>query len=168
MVSVTRGRIVAAAFSVIAIAGGVALARGANSTAYRLVPGYDLPTKIDEVGASLNSFPSGLITSQYIDANTAVANAAKAAGHLATSTNPLSVQLVLYTSGHANVDADGVEQPAVHDRPAWIVRFTGTPQPIYGPMGQDGQAVDPGVVATELNVVIDAASGAVIEMFSYR
>jgi hypothetical protein len=49
----------------------------------------------------------------------------------------------------------------IQDRLVWLVRFTGTPQPVYGPR-------QPKNIATELNVLIDARSGEVLEAFSYR
>jgi hypothetical protein len=61
------------------------------------------------------------------------------------------------------LQADGTIKLDYVDRLVWIVRFTGTPQPVYGPRGSNH-----GPFATELNVVVDAMTGQVLEMFSYR
>jgi hypothetical protein len=88
----------------------------------------------------------------------AIARAIGDAGGLADPNKPYSIQLTRLTDEHYGPDAG---PPIVNDRLVWLVRFTGTPQPVYGPR-------QPKQPATELNVVIDAATGAVLESFSYR
>jgi hypothetical protein len=129
----------------------------------QIVPGYDLPAIIDEVGAKLEPPPQGA-DGAALPRLKAIDLAAAAAGGLADRENPLSAQLIRYTNmNRGTVDGAGVSVPDVRERLVWLVRFTGTPQPLYGPPGAVA-----GPPASELNVVLDAVSGDVIEMFSYR
>jgi len=106
-----------------------------------------------------------------ISATEAVRLAAAAAGGLADAAKPHSVQLAVVTNDdYGPTDERGVVvQKLIDHRLCWVVRFTGTEQPVYGGLGPDGvpMAAD-AVAATELNVVIDARSGDLVEMFSFQ
>lgn len=106
-----------------------------------------------------------------ISPDEAVRLAAAAAGGLADAAKPHSVQLAVVTNDdYGPTDERGVVVGKLIDhRLCWVVRFTGTEQPVYGGLRSNGvpMAADT-VAATELNVVIDAKSGEVVEMFSFQ
>lgn len=88
--------------------------------------------------------------------------AAETAGGLGDVQKPYSVQLIRFTD--ENYGPDG-GPPILRDRLVWLIRFTGTPQRVYGVLGTK---VGPADVAMELNVVLDANTGEFLESFSYR
>jgi hypothetical protein len=74
------------------------------------------------------------------------------------------VQYVLFTDHHRGVlSDDGSLVLEFENVPAWIVRFRGVPQPMFGGLGGEE-----GVQAQELNVVIDAETGECLEMFIFK
>jgi hypothetical protein len=126
------------------------------------VAGYNLPAALAD-GQFILAPATGAPT---ISAERAQELALLYAGALAEKPKGVSVQHVLFTdSKRSDLGADGaMAQPFVNVS-AWVVRFTGVPQPIFGPYGS---TTDGAAVAQELNVVIDAESGEYIEMFSYQ
>lgn len=99
-----------------------------------------------------------------ISADSALDLALQYAGELANDAQDASVQYVLFTDHHrGELKADGSVSLEFESVPAWVVRFRGVPQPIFGGIGTKG-----GVQAQELNVVIDASTGAYLEMFSFQ
>jgi hypothetical protein len=123
---------------------------------------YPPNTYISEVGVRLAEPLPGDVAKTSGD--NAVRTALTNAGGLADAAKPYSVQLTRFTDENYGPD-DG---PRVIDgRLVWLVRFTGTPQPVFGPMWQGNQEPYPNP-AMELNVVVDAESGLVLESFSYR
>ena len=95
----------------------------------------------------------------------------------------IELQLVLFTDTDARSvvpasGGDGVvsEGPLLYSRvPAWIVSIEGICVPYHGPVvGSDatplpaGQVLRPTCAGSELNLVIDANSGEVIQAFSYQ
>jgi hypothetical protein len=100
-----------------------------------------------------------------------VDKAAAAAGDLADRKKPHTVQLAYVTDdAYGPTDENGnLLAKTIDHRLCWLVRFTGTPQPIYGGVRPDGKAqADGEPTAEELNVVIDATSGEVLLMFSFQ
>ena len=85
------------------------------------------------------------------------------AGPLGDPSKPYSIQLTRITD--LNYGEDG-KPLIINSRLVWLVRFTGTPQPVFGPFREAGQPT--ARPATELNVVVDAATGAVLESFSFQ
>jgi hypothetical protein len=106
-----------------------------------------------------------------ITAQRALAVATEAAGHLADAAKPYSAQLAEVTKDDYGTDdgAGGILKLIDHEL-CWVVRFTGTEQPVYGGVSSDGTPMAARVTATatELNVLVDARSGAVLLMFSFQ
>jgi hypothetical protein len=126
---------------------------------------YPMPTLISEAGIRID--PPRASDAAGISQTDAVNRAAIQAGGLADTRNPFSAQLVRLTDLNYK-DPNGALM--ISDRLVWLIRFTGTPQPVYG--GVDpvtGEAQASGVTpATELNAVIDATTGVWLESFSFR
>ncbi len=150
----------------LAVAAMAALVTGAvvwaTAVGQTRLPGYPEPTTLAEVGFRIE--PAGeRATVATISEAEAIARADAAAGGLGDPRKPLSAQLVLLTDEHyGTFDAKGTFHPTIDRQLVWLVRFSGTPQPCYGLCGPG----DP--VATELNVVVDAVSGDVLLMTSFR
>ncbi len=117
---------------------------------------YAPNASISEVGIRLA--PPGIGDRPVLVADDAVRVAANTAGGPADLAKPYSVQLTRLTDNNYGPDQGS---RVIENRLVWLVRFTGTPQPVYGPRM-------PNRVANELNVVVDAATGEVLESFSYR
>lgn len=148
-----------AAAGMIAVVGGILGAIGQLSVEAAGPPTlepYAIGTYIDEVGVRILPLRADDIAS-VSEAN-AVANALQSSGGLANADIPYSVQLTRLTDDHYGPDGGPL---VIDNRLVWLVRFTGTPQPAYGPR-------QPKRLATELNVVIDARTGEMLEAFSYR
>lgn len=113
--------------------------------------------------------PSGVDISQAIDASEAVTRAAEA-GAFAGTLKPLSSQLALVTNDdYGPVGAAGVVLKLIDHRLAWLIRFAAEEQPVYGGMRADGRRMNAGVdPATELNVLVDARTGEILQMFSFQ
>jgi hypothetical protein len=95
--------------------------------------------------------------------------AVSAAGALIDPLQPHSIQLVQLTNDrYGPMDSAGVVQKLVDHELVWLVRFTGKPQPVYGGLKNIGIPMDPGPAATELNVALDAKTGALVQMFSFQ
>lgn len=129
---------------------------------------YPVPLVIEEAGVQLEPVRATDRASTSQDA--AIAAAVKAAGGLGDPNKSFSAQLVRFTDLNRGPDGGPL---LIEDRLVWLIRFTGTPQPVYG--GLDPQTrlpqaklVPPTEIATELNVVIDATTGHYLEAFSYR
>lgn len=123
---------------------------------------YPDDTYIGEVGIRLAApLPGDTAKTSRDDA---VRNAADDAGDLADLAKPYSVQLIRLTD--ENYGPAG-EPLVIESRLVWLVRFTGTPQPVFGGMTRDNSKPYPNP-AMELNVVVDAASGQVLESFSFQ
>lgn len=106
-----------------------------------------------------------------LSASQAVEKAAQAAGRLADASKPKSVQLAIVTNDtYGTVDGDGrLVEKFIDERLCWVVRFTGTPQPVYGGLRKDlTPMADGSPTATELNVALDAMTGEVLMMFSFQ
>lgn len=126
------------------------------------VPGYALPA--DLAGGHFLVEPG--VGSPIVAADQAIATARSEAAGLAASPTGVSAQFVLFTDrNRGTVAADGSLTLSFKSVPAWIVRFTGVPQPVFGRLGVGSQAPRP---AQELNVIVDARSGAYLEMFSFQ
>jgi hypothetical protein len=122
---------------------------------------YPSDTYISEVGIRLAEALPG--DRPKLAADDAVANALADAGGLADIAKPYSVQLTRLTDEKYGPDGGPL---VIDNRLVWLVRFTGTPQPVYGPPQNQSQPYpNP---AMELNVVVDAESGQVLESFSFR
>jgi hypothetical protein len=145
-----------------ALASGLVLA--VNASTPRLVPGvagYRLPAALND-GHFLLSHASG---NPAISAHEAMDLAREYAGVLALTPEDVSVQYVTFTdTRRGTADANGTVTPAFKDVRAWIIRFRGVPQPVFG-RGGAGSAPLP---AQELNVVVDAITGSYLEMFSFQ
>lgn len=105
-----------------------------------------------------------------MDLGAALDRAASAAGPLADRSKPYSAQLASMTNDtYGPVDGEGNVEKVVDHRLSWLVRFSGTQQPIYGGyipgVGAMADSINP---ATEINVVIDAKTGEVLLMFSFQ
>lgn len=129
---------------------------------------YPVPLLIEEAGVRLEPVRPG--DGPTVSQDAAIAAAAKAAGGLGDLNRPFSAQLVRFTDLNRGPDGGPL---VIEGRLVWLIRFTGTPQPVYGgldPVSGAPQAelVPPDEVATELNVVIDATTGTYVEAFSYR
>lgn len=128
------------------------------------VAGYDLPASLGG-GQFMLELATGTAS---VSPDEAVSLALKYAGPLATDARGVSAQYVVFTdTKRANADSTGDLTSlslAFNQVPAWVVRFTGVPQPVFGGYGTG----DGGVVAQELNVVLDAATGEYLEMFSFQ
>jgi hypothetical protein len=61
---------------------------------------------------------------------------------------------------------DEAGKPEFDKRPVWLLRYTGVCVPIYGPHVRGAKARE--CAGTELNVVVDAETGEVLDAFSYR
>lgn len=124
------------------------------------VAGYQVPSDLD--GGHFRLAP--LAQPVSIDAASALATAQDCAGGLATNPAGVSVQTATFTDEHRGIEnADGSLTLSFVNMPAYIVRFTGVPQPIFG-----GKGSGSGPAAQELNVVINASTGVCIEMFSFK
>lgn len=90
--------------------------------------------------------------------------AADAGRDLAKGAQLLGTQLVILTDEHyGTFDAAGSFHPTIDHRLVWLVRFAGPPVPCLGlPCGPD----EP--LATELNVVVDAMTGEILLVASWR
>jgi hypothetical protein len=133
-------------------------------TAPPLVSGYSLPETLDNRFV-LRTPPE---TTPVINADKALELAMEYAAGLATNPKDASVQYVEFTDTGRGIElADGTIQLEFVDVPAWIVRFRGVPQPVVGRHKANDQD-QPQPQATELNVVLDARTGAYLEMFSFR
>jgi hypothetical protein len=133
-----------------------------------VVERYPVPTVIDEVGIRLD--PAAVDDPAFVTEDEAIRTASGVAGSGADMNKPFSVQLVRFTDLHYRPES-GV--PVFGGRLAWLVRFTGTPQPLYGGIDPNtGLSMASGVpddeIATELNVVIDALTGEYLESFSFK
>ncbi len=117
---------------------------------------YPNGTYISEVGVRVDGPTPG--DKALISEARAISLASDASGDLADPSKPFSVQLCRFTDERYGPDGG---PPLIEDRLVWLVRFTGTAQPVYGPK-------TPKRVATELNVVIDASTGQYLEAFSFR
>ena len=129
------------------------------------IDGYTLPVDIPGLHIQLEPLLASTLGTASIGTNDQAISLARGyAGGLALNPKGVSAQLVSFTAlDQGQRQPDGTVVPTWVDVPAWIVRFVGVPQPIYGPPGASG--VTP---AQELNVVLDARTGAYIEMFSYK
>jgi hypothetical protein len=131
-------------------------------------PAYPVPLVIEEAGVKLE--PVGAADRALTSQDAAIAAAIKAAGGLGDPNKPFSAQLVRFTDLDRGPDGGPL---VIEERLVWLIRFTGTPQPVYGGLDpRTGLAVakliPPDEIATELNVVIDATTGEYLEAFSYR
>lgn len=126
-----------------------------------MVNGYGLPDTIAD-GHFVLGIPPAVAPS--ISADKVIDLAIQYAGELASNAKDASVQYVLFTDRNRGMpNADGSVKLEFENVPAWIVRFRGVPQPMFGGFGSRV-----GVQAEELNVVIDAETGAYVEMFSFK
>ncbi len=159
-------------FAVLAFLGGISLIDRTVDADAGLVPvapyadGAVLMDMIRVESAGADTEQPGLLTAEE-----ALDRASAAAGHLADRGNPHSMQLAYVTNdAYGPTDENGVLlMKAIDHRLSWLVRFTGTPQPVYGGRLPNGKPMAEGEpVATELNVVIDAISGEVLMMFSFQ
>jgi hypothetical protein len=123
---------------------------------------YPPNTYISEVGVRLAEPLPGDVAKTSVD--DAVRTALTNAGGLADAAKPYSVQLTRFTD--ENYGPDGGPR-LLDSRLVWLVRFTGTPQPVFGPMWDLNDQPYPNP-AMELNVVVDADTGLVLESFSFR
>lgn len=140
------------------IAAGFAFA--GSGTSAPMIGGYALPASLD--GGHFLLAPTKVTSTMSLAA--AVTLAREYAGDLAVDPSGISAQMAEFTdTSRLELGEDGVEHLAFAGVAAWIVRFTGVPQPIFGPLG--ASSAPP---ATELNVVMDATTGAYLEMFSFR
>ena len=155
----TRTRLAASGVMIAAAIVALALlATRHTSAAPNSVAPYPANFTISEVGIRLSSLASG--DTAAVSQAKAVELALADAGPRADGSKPYSVQLTRLTDPNYGVDG---EPPIINDRLVWLVRFTGTPQPVFGPAGREE-----GVISYELNVVVDATTGSVLESFSYR
>ena len=81
---------------------------------------------------------------------------------LADKATSISAEYVLFSNDHHLVpDVQGDLEAVDQKIPVWIVTYQGVIVPTWG-------GTKPGIAGTELNVVIDAATGEEIGAFSYR
>jgi hypothetical protein len=148
------------ALVVLAAAAGLPSMIGRAASLPTRIAGYGVPTDLDDGHFLLG--PTTVASALTDDA--AISMALSYAGSLATAPSGISVQRVSFTDTHRGVEApDRSFALSFVDVPAYLVRFTGVPQPVFG-----GLASSPGPAAQELNVVIDARTGQYVEMFSYQ
>ncbi len=144
-------------------------ADGASAAGTPIVPYAAGTTLMDSIrieDPGIKASEPGLLS-----ASQAVEMAADAAGRLADANKPRSVQLAIVTNDtYGTVDENGrLTKKFVDHRLCWVVRFTGTPQPVYGGLRKDFTAMaDHAPQATELNVALDAMTGEVLMMFSFQ
>jgi hypothetical protein len=126
------------------------------------LPVYPAPTFLADPGWRIEPPGEQAALAKLSEAD-AIA-AATASGDLGDGTKLLSAQLVILTDEHyGSFDAAGVFHPTIDHRLVWLVRTTGTPVPCLGlPCGPD----EP--LASELNVVVDALTGDVLQVASWR
>ncbi len=151
-------------FSVVGfgIGAGALVASAQDLASPPTVPGYALPS--DLAGGHFLIQPG--VGTPAITADQAIAAARSEAAGLADSATGVSAQFVLFTDRHrGTVDENGSITLTFNAVPAWIIRFTGVPQPVFGPLRADGQTPR---AAQELNVIVDARTGAYMEMFSFQ
>jgi hypothetical protein len=155
---------VAVAVATVVVAGivGAFLFRPVTAAPAAQAEPYPADANIEEVGVRLLPLQPGDVAK--VTQDEAVAAALAAEGGLANAAKPYSIQLTRLTDEHY-APSDG--PPVINNKLVWLVRFTGTPQPVYGPRSLPSQPPD-ATVATELNVVIDAMTGTWLESFSYR
>ena len=84
----------------------------------------------------------------------------------------IETQLVRFTDLHARrVSDDGGESPLIHKRVvAWVVTLRGVcALRLHGPIQLTPSPTPlPSCSGTEWNIVLDASTGELIEIFSYR
>lgn len=158
----TIARLASVGALVLGIAGLVSVATLASSPSpIPRVASYLLPADLDGGHFHLAAAPQ---QSAVISADDAVAMAQTYAEGLAPNPKGVSVQAVLFTDRNRGIEnPDGSITLSFVGVPAYIVRFTGVPQPIFGGLGTGS-----GPAAQELNVVLDATTGEYIEMFSFK
>jgi len=126
------------------------------------LPVYPAPTFLADPGWRIEPPGDQAALAEVSEAD-AIA-AATATDDLGGGTKLLSVQLVIFTDDHyGSFDAAGTFHPTIDHRLVWLVRTTGTPVPCLGlSCGPD----EP--LASELNVVVDAVTGDVLQVASWR
>jgi hypothetical protein len=88
-------------------------------------------------------------------------DAARRAGHGENEgASAVTPRLALYTRWNRSMRA----KPLHKDLLVWILRFEGVCVPVMGPP----QPFPPQCAGTEINVVVDASTGRVLEAYSYR
>lgn len=157
---------IAAGLLIAALGAALALSTSAaGAPSITQVTGYDLPASL---GGGQFILEPATGAAPIVTQDEAVSLALKYAGPLAAEPTGASAQYVVFTdTKRANADSVGDLNSlsfAFDHVPAWFVRFTGVPQPVFGGYGTGGG----GVVAQELNVVLDAATGEYLEMFSFQ
>jgi hypothetical protein len=153
--------ILVVAVGVLAFAGAMAGFASNGPERPPLVNGYTVPANLADGHWRLQKPP---VTEPTISAESAVDLALQYAGALANNAQDASVQYVLFTdSQRGELITDGSLRLEFENVAAWIVRFRGVPQPVFGGLGAAR-----GVQAQELNVVISAETGEYLEMFSFQ
>lgn len=149
-----------ATVSIIAAGTGAAVTGAQTATPVPEAAPYALPASLDDGHFLLEVAPAYSLQSPLISPDSAVSLARSSAGGLAVAPTGVSVQLVLFTDRNRGVEnPDGSFTLSFLRVPAYVVRFTGVPQPVLGVSGpRDRPAVQ------ELNVVIDARTGDYLEM----
>lgn len=147
------------------VAAGTAIALAQPSTPTPKVAGYTLPADLDGGHFHLAPLPQNAIQDMSVTSDSAVSLAEGYAAGLAPNPTGVSVQAVVFTDRHRGIEnADGSLTLSFVNIPAYVIRFTGVPQPVFGAIGS-GQRPP---AAQELNVVIDARTGDCVEMFSFE
>lgn len=151
----------AAAVSLLAL-GTAAVAIATVPTPIPTIAGYNLPADLDNGHFILAPPSAGM--SRGVGVDVALSRARTYAEEFDANPSGVSVQEVLFTDSHRGVESpDGSITLSFVNLPAYVIRFTGVPQPRLGGVGSTN-----GPLAEELNVVIDASTGEYVEMFSYK